>query len=641
MSRRTVGGDSISLSSMILFPRIFALLSCTFGLLTHASEQVNDHVLVVGKKPSYLNDLNGLLPIDVVDTSAIEQTGSIAELFTASPSVNFNGQGGLLQTLSIRGLSRWRIQTMIEGVPIHSERRSGNAAEFIAPGMVGSAYVLSGAASTQLGSGALGGGIDLQLAATTTPTLSTTLDLQQDYRSIQTLGGRVLENSRLYWGGSLRHANNGKDSANQPLFNGFEQSVIWIRQTSEEYSISDALFVISSANNIGKANSDPINSRLTRYPNNDHWLAKLDFDWLNAGVYAHKARLDTSIVRPEQRTNSLQNAALGWGARVGDTSFIGNWQLDWQLAFDARRGVKASEQEATAEGELVFDRTNLDAHQQAWSLSTDIVRQLKDWRVATGVRLEHIAQHSDVGTSLSVSDSNLSAFLVAKKQWSQSWSTRYYLSSAFRTPTLTERFFFGNTPRGISQGDANLETENAKNIQLDIDYQGQHVSLGVSVFHQQIDNYIERIDLSSLLQQYVNLGDAEIDGVSYQSHWILSPNLYLKLHGQWLWGEDNNGMPINDVSPHQHTIKLGWHQDSHELWINMAYRHAHRRVGSSELPTKKVVHFRAGYQHMLSPSLSMRVLASNITDKVYAVSTDDLAPNALGPNIEFNLTYVF
>lgn len=617
------------------------LLMSFFSGAAYASVPADERITVVGKKPAYLNDLDGVLPVSLVDNFALRNSNSIADMFSSEPQVNLNGQGGLLQTISIRGLSRWRIQTLVEGVPIHTERRAGNAAEFIAPGLVGDAYVLSGAASTQLGSGALGGGIDLRLAATADTVINATYGAQQDYRSVQMLSGQEWDDGGLYWGASLRHANDGEDSANQTLLNGFEQSVGWIRQVSETSLVKDALLVLSKTNNVGKASSETPAQRSTMYPSNDHWLAKLDFDWMNAKVYAHNARLETQINRPGQRTNYLSNKGLGWGASIGSDVSASLWQFNWQLAFDGRNEVEAKELELTATAAPVFDRTNLSGRQQAWSMTVNSVRQYQYWDLAAGIRAEHMRQHGSIEAYHSLQDSHLSGFVGAKKTWSENWISGVYLSHGFRVPTLTERFFSGSTPRGMTQGDPALQSEQAINLQADIEYQDRDVSFKFSAFHQSIKHYIERVELSPNLQQYMNLGDATIDGVNYSLDWTLLPYLNLKVQGQWLWGEDDKGEPINDVSPHQHDARITWQSDSHTLWLSMTYRQAHKHPGSSELATDSVVYFRAGYENVFSPSVTASIFVNNLTNKTYSVSSDNLAPNAQARDIEMKLRYLF
>lgn len=618
-----------------------ALLTSTCAFNVNGSEQIGDRITVVGKKPDYLNDPEGILPVTFIDFEGLSRSHSLAEIFSSDPQVSYNGQGGLLQTISIRGLSRWRIQTLVEGVPIHTERRAGTAAEFIAPGMVGNAYVFSGTASTQLGSGALGGSIDVQLAASSDTQLSASYGMQQNYRSVQLLGGTEKQNKQLYWGVSLRHANNGEDSLHQTLFNGFEQAVGWVRHVSDKSQIKDALIILSKADHIGKASSDLPEQRQTSYPDNDHWLAKLDFTWMNARLYAHNTQLNTQIVRPSQRTHYLQNKALGWGASIGDDFSFNDWRLNWQLGLDARNGVEAKEQEVSSTTESVLSQNNLTGRQQAWSFNIDSTRHWRNWELAVGVRLEHMRQHGHSLTLQNQQDTNLSGFIGGRSLWSDNWSSGLYFSNGYRVPTLTERFFSGSTPRGVTLGDPRLSTERARSLQADIDYQGSHLSFNLTAFRQSIDHYIERVALSPTLQQYANLGDAQIDGANYQANWTISPSFNLRLQGQWLWGEDNNGAPINDVSPHQHDARIGWQSDAKALWLQMTYRQAHQRPGSGELETSNVVYFRAGYEQAFSSSLTASIMINNITDKAFPVSTDDLAPNALGRDIEINLGYVF
>ena len=66
---------------------------------------------------------------------------AVAELVAESPGVSQNGQGGLFQTYSVRGVSRQRILTLVEGMRIVSERRAGVSASFIDPLLLGSVEV--------------------------------------------------------------------------------------------------------------------------------------------------------------------------------------------------------------------------------------------------------------------------------------------------------------------------------------------------------------------------------------------------------------------------------------------------------------------------------------------------------------------
>jgi iron complex outermembrane receptor protein len=94
----------------------------------------------------------------VVDPEAAGgMPNSLSDLVSALPGVSENGQGGLFQVVSIRGVSRHRVTNMIAGMRLTSERRAGVSVSFVDPLLMGSVQVLRGPATTFYGSGALGG----------------------------------------------------------------------------------------------------------------------------------------------------------------------------------------------------------------------------------------------------------------------------------------------------------------------------------------------------------------------------------------------------------------------------------------------------------------------------------------------------
>lgn len=613
-----------------------------FSPFIFASENIQERVVVQGTRPEYAHHLADTLPLSTIDLDPLSQFGSAAEALTQAPEVTFNGQGGLLQTLSIRGLSRWRIQTLVEGVPIHSERRAGNAAEFVAPGLLGRSYVLPGAASTQLGSGALGGGIDLRLASSFDTRITSSYGLEQDYRELSSIGGQQNTTYNINWGFSYRHGNNSESANNQRLFDGFEQTVGWTKYTSNHSTIKETLFLYSTANNIGKASSDLPSERITEYPSNDHWLTKVSLSWLNGTFYAHHFSLDTDVLRPQRRFNALSNSALSWGVNIGDNVELHNWSINWKAALDARSNVEAQEREFNNQGETVFERRNLAAEQQAYSLTVDANRRWQNINASGGLRVEHIKQTDQTNTfGEDGVDTNISVFLAARYQLNEKWSTSLYTSNAFRVPVLTERYFNGSTPRGITLGDPFLQTERGRNLQFDVDYKTSTLKLGVSASRQWINNYIERIDLNDELQQYVNLGNAQIEAINYSFNWQAVEQLNVRISGQWLWGEDNTGIAINDISPHQHDVNITYQAQKFDIWVGASYRQAFDRPGPSELALPSTLFMKLGATFYINNQITVSTQINNLFDRLYSVSTDDLSPLARGRDGQISVTYQF
>ena len=65
----------------------------------------------------------------VLDPDASMGTPSaLTDLVTAVPGVSENGQAGLFQVFSIRGVSRQRVRSLVSGMRITSERRAGASA---------------------------------------------------------------------------------------------------------------------------------------------------------------------------------------------------------------------------------------------------------------------------------------------------------------------------------------------------------------------------------------------------------------------------------------------------------------------------------------------------------------------------------
>ncbi len=74
--------------------------------------------------------------------------GRLTELVAELPGVAENGQGGIFQTYSIRGVARQRVLTLISGMRVVGERRAGVSASFLDPGLIGKVDVLRGPSST-------------------------------------------------------------------------------------------------------------------------------------------------------------------------------------------------------------------------------------------------------------------------------------------------------------------------------------------------------------------------------------------------------------------------------------------------------------------------------------------------------------
>ncbi|TDF34744.1 TonB-dependent receptor [Alteromonadaceae bacterium M269] len=607
-------------------------MSLLYGQAVMANDV--ERITVKGETPLFYSTLQRILPQSTVKTENNYAANQLADLLVQEPTVSFNGQGGQLQVINIRGFARRRVQTLVEGIPIFTDRRAGTAAEFVAPDFIEQAFIASGAASTYLGSGAIGGGVGFSLKSPDSTELSVGYGTNQSQRNLSYLDrfGQVdvLVNTR--------NAANGESANGTPLFDQFEQHSAVIRAKVDHPILTEVFTLYSEGNNIGKSASDFPDRRITTYPTNDHWLGKLNFliNDIDLSVYWHKSRLDTDIERIGSRFNQVRNDSFDYGAKIGRAEHWKDWLINWRAEFQGRADVKATERELTPDDQLVFDNVTLDGNTQDISIVSDASRDFGSYSLAFGTRLGWRRLESN---EESLTDVNISGFVGVNIPLAGSWSSSFYVSSAYRTPELSELFFNGETPRGLILGDPNLDTEQSVNIQTTLYYQNENLSAEFQLFAQQIDNYIERLEVSEDVLQFRNLQQADIIGASYDFIWQANERLNLRLGGQWLDGEDQDSNEVADISPNQHQLISNYQIGKWGLFGQLSFRQSKSEFGPGEQPVSSVFAINAGVSYQLNNQLSLTASLNNLTDRDYLQSTDDLSPLARGRDLQLKLTY--
>jgi len=648
---------------------------------------------VTAERPYYNQTLNSIFPQYSYDKSTLVGSPHINDILLQSPSVNLNGQGGQIQNINIRGFSRWRIQSLLDGVPIVSDRRAGASVGFVPPSFIQGVAVIPGAASTYLGSGAIGGAVDLLLPSNTESNLQigwSSNQQAQDYSYADYAGNTD-------WNLSYRKGNNGNDAQGNTLFDKFEQTALFIRHRPESGVLKEAWTLYSDNSDIGKSSSDFPEDRVTTYPENTHWLGKMTFAFsdlfsgdLLSHLWWHQSTLDTHILRPEDRINESESEALDFGFDVGSNARINNWQVNWQVQLMGREGVVINEREfslvSSASGslvgesiideflvdetlteqslldetsdqtgssfisELAYELRTLDASETNVAGIADASRTFGATSLAFGGRLDWQQQTNNADH---VTNTNVSGFIGASHMLSPQWSASVYVSSAFRNPSLTERYFSGETPRGTVVGDTDLETEQATNIQASLSYNSTDLTGSVEVFHQKINHYIERITVSEDVQIYSNLDSATIQGISYQLDWQQSQAVnrpqnngtnqgywFAQLNGAWIDGEDTLGSAISDIPPNSQRFTLGYELEDLRLFSTLLYRASKRDIGDGEKELDNVTTLDIGAAWQLSQRTSLQASWRNLTNQQYYVSADEKAAFAQGESVQLALTFL-
>jgi outer membrane receptor protein involved in Fe transport len=196
---------------------------------------------------------------------------TLTDVVATAPGVAENGQGGIFQTYSIRGVARQRVLTLLSGMRIIGERRAGVSASFIDPGLMGKVDVLRGPASTYYGSGALGGVIQLFPRTFQETVVETGYESNGDGLR-QLVGWGDGEGWSL--GLAHRSSQNGETAGVLELNDRFDQTSAVLgrtwRQGLREYSVQA---IASRGTDIGKSNTD-YPTRVTDYPGENHLLLR-------------------------------------------------------------------------------------------------------------------------------------------------------------------------------------------------------------------------------------------------------------------------------------------------------------------------------------------------------------------------------
>jgi len=606
---------------------------------------------VTASRPYYDETLSHIFPQFEFDKRSLVAPLHTNEMLLQSPSVSLNGQGGQIQSISLRGYSRWRIQTLLDGVPIVSDRRAGSSIGFIPPNFISTVSVLPGAASTYLGSGALGGAVNLRLDA---PQNSY---VQGSYSSNQRMASMSYADSvaTTDWNIAYRNAKTGSDAEDNTLFDQFEQTALFIRHRPTRGMIKEAWTLYSDNNDIGKSSSDYPENRISTYPDNRHWLGKLAFAThdISGNVWWHQSRLDTSVLRPFKRINDSSNEAFDYGFDVKGESEWHHWLVNLQFQVTGREGVRADEREfsvtsvpseldtAMPNAELAYEITTLDAREINTAGIVDASRKFKNTSFAVGARVDWQRQSDDTDINDTVTATNYSGYVGANYLLSSNLSASLYVSSAFRNPSLTERFFAGETPRGTVLGSTTLDTEQALNTQATLAYRSQQLQGTVELFYQKIDNYIERLTVSEDVLQYVNLDTATIKGASYQLNWQSENAMFdASLRGAWIIGEDDQGKTVADIPAHNQRIDIGINWNDARLFAVLAYRASKSDIADGERALDEVITLDMGAHWQVSEHIQLQASWTNLTNRHYYTSADDKAAFAQGQSVQLAFTYL-
>jgi len=558
----------------------------------------------------------------------------LTEVVVEVPGVSENGQGGLLQTFSIRGVARQRVLNLVSGMRITSERRAGVSTSFIDPTLMGSVEVLRGPATTFYGSGALGGVVQVMPARFSGWTFATGYDSNGD-ENFQTFG---IGADGWSVGVARRQAQDGESADGTRLNSHFTQYSAVLGVEKKRGGLRFAFLVIPTyAEDIGKANTD-YPERTTNYPYERHQLVKFTVDsdkgWrVHSFVHAHD--LETEVVEGSEQSN-VSNDTTDLGVRWESDRDAGGAELRYGVDGFGRRGVDAEETQRDLDSGDRHRFSSIDDAKETELGGFGSARWKHgdtSWEI--GGRYSWIEQENEGDPERDRSAVN--AFAGLAHSFTEKLELRGSLASGTRFPSLTEQFFTGTTGRGEVVGNPSLDEERSLNAEISTRWIGRSIVVNGVVFHNEIDDYIERVEIEPDLLTFVNLTSGTIQGFEAQGVWHPLEPLSLSFGGHLIEGEDDDGNALADTPPNEvylgATHRIGrWRTDA-----RLTLRAERNDPGSGEKPIPSAELLAASASYGWSNGWEITVGGTNLLDEEYFASADRKAAPAPGRAFTFHL----
>ena len=616
------------------FVAAIVLVSCVAK-----ADQAIEEIRVTGER----NLLNQSLYVDgSQQTITLDQQVSlnrtVGDLIERLPGVSLNGQGGLFQSYSVRGFSRWRIRTEVDGVPVVTDRRAGNSASFIPPELLSGVTVSQGPGSSLYGSDAMGGIVSLN---TIQPQdIEATVEAQDNDKAVAATVGLGLGEAGSA-AVSLRRADEAEDAEGRELNTGYEQMGMLLKSqfAYNEYDVS-VTWLPSYGRDIGKSTSDYPQRVVSDYPEDIHSLFSVQVQdgsqWLGR-LYHHYQDWQARTERVGVRTNitDYDSHTVG-GLAYAATHFlsgIGRAGLEWV----GRRGVSIEDKEFDPSGSLVAKTQVIDGEQDNYAVFVENQWQVGMLSYGGALRYDYIEQDDTTNTR---SDSSVSASVSSSWAPQDTLEITGQIGTGFRFPTLTELYFNGATPRGETIGNPELEPEENLGVQLGLYYDAGVVSASLQTYYNQLDQYIERYAVDAKTRSYRNLDGADIWGFEAQFSWQPDASLTHSISYQWQRGESDTGDWLADLNPSSFRYLLDWRGQVYRMQSDLSYRLNRNDFGEGEMALDSVLIWNGRLIRYFGDSWQGEIFANNILDELYVATADEDAAyqpgRTLGLRIRWN-----
>ena len=597
-----------------------------------------DEVIIRADRDLLSQDLMQTFSVTAVDSSTqVSQNRTIGDWLAAEPGMSLNGQGGLLQSYSVRGMSRSRIRTEIDGVPIITDRAAGNSTSFLPPTLIRAVSTQMGGSSSLFGSDAMGGVVGIRTRYFSTLNVEGAFQTS-DNASVLTIGGAPRGDTSL--GLALRTADEASAADGTPLNTGYRQGAAVFQHESAWQTIKLRVNgLVSLARDIGKSSREYPGS-ISRYPHERHGMVKLELEradqWL-LRFYEHRQdwQTTTQVRESDLSLNSYRSDTLGSLFYLTHTKLrgVGRAGIEWV----GRRGVSIRYQEQNPEGLLLVDSEPVSGRQDNLGLFIDQQWTAGSWDVGVGLRFDHISLAASEGeSSLAELSTNarLNWYMTEQATLFARWAT------GFRAPNLSELYYRGVTPRGEIVGNTELDSEESASSELGVEVTRDRFSFSFAGYRTVIDDYIERFQRTATTLSYRNIGEGVIRGYEFRVAYEPSVRWTHALsYGDQSGQESAGGTWLADLNPNTWRYVATWRPMRAVVSLDLSHREGRSEAAAGEEPLSSVTLVNVAVSWSIGQHWKWGIACTNCSHKTFYGVADDRAALHPGRAIMVNFAW--
>jgi len=269
-----------------------------------------------------------------------------------------------------------------------------------------------------------------------------------------------------------------------------------------------------------------------------------------------------------------------------------------RAGFEGIWGLQWSNRDFSAIGEEAYI---LPSETRIWSLFLIEERDFDGWHGEFGLRYDD--QTVDTALFNDITDSALSVSLGATFNLNERWTLPVNISSAQRLPTAEE--YFSNQAGSdeliphlatstIEIGNPDLVHETANNLDIGLRYRNEGFSFNLSVFYNQIDDYIylrdtgleeDETPIFEYVQQNSTFTGFEADlGYQFDDSW--NNQWSFRVFADMTEAELNTGDNIPRIPAERYGVNVNWLRGPWSVSLDHTHVAKQNSIAEFELPTE-------------------------------------------------------